>query len=78
MLSRTTTSLVTFAHPFVVAGSPDDSPPGSCEFFEGDEFTQSHSMVAERKTLTHLPIRRVTGGCRLRFNDHRDLEMALT
>ncbi|WP_299854934.1 hypothetical protein [uncultured Roseobacter sp.] len=78
MLSSTTTSLVTFAHPFVVAGSPDDSPPGSCEFFEGDEFTQSHSMVAERKTLTHLPIRRVTGGCRLRFNDHRDLEMALT
>ncbi|WP_299410935.1 hypothetical protein [uncultured Roseobacter sp.] len=78
MLSSTTTSLVTFVHPFVVTGSPDDLPPGSCEFLEGDEFTQSHSMVAERKTLTHLPIRRVTGGCRLRFNDHRDLEMALT
>ncbi|WP_299962258.1 hypothetical protein [uncultured Roseobacter sp.] len=59
MLSSTTTSPVTFVHPFVVTGSPNDLPPDSCEFFEEDEITQSHSMVAERKTLTHLPIRRV-------------------
>ncbi|WP_299682319.1 hypothetical protein [uncultured Roseobacter sp.] len=78
MLSSKTTSLVAFVLPFVVTGSSDDLPPSSCEFFEEDEFTQSLRMLAERKTLTKLLIRRVTGGCRLRFNDHRDLEMALT
>ncbi|WP_227272616.1 hypothetical protein [Roseobacter weihaiensis] len=77
MLSRTTTSFVTFAHPFLVAGYTDELPPGSYELFAEDEVMQSLSFMAYRRTATHLLIRWPTGGAELRRIDHRDLEMAL-
>ena len=79
MLSRTTTSLVTFVHPFVVAGYADELPPGpgGYELFAEDEVMQSHSFMAYRRTATHLLIRWATGGAELRPIEHRDLEMTL-
>jgi hypothetical protein len=77
MLSRTTTSEVTFVHPFVVAGYTDELPPGSYKLFAEDDVMQSHSFVAYRRTATHLLIRCVTGEFEMRPIDHRDLETAL-
>jgi hypothetical protein len=77
MVSRTTTSLVTFVHPFVVAGYTDELPPGSYELFAEDEVMQSLSFMAYRRTATHLLIKWDTGGSELRPIDNRDLEMAL-
>jgi hypothetical protein len=48
---------VTFVHPFVVAGYTDKLPPGSYEHFAEDEFMQSRSFMACRKTATYLLIK---------------------
>ena len=77
MLSRTTTSLVTFEHPFVVAGYTDELPPGNYEIFAEDEVLQSGTFMAYRRTATHLLIRSTTGQSELRPVDHRDLQLAL-
>lgn len=77
MISRTTTSLVTFVHPFVAAGYTDELPPGSCELFAKDEVMQSLGFIASRRMATHLLINWDTGGSELCPVDHRDLEMAL-
>ena len=77
MLSRTTTSLVTFIHPFVVAGYTDELPSGSYELFAQDDVMQGHSFMAYRRTATHLLIRSVTGRSELLPIDYRDLETAL-
>lgn len=78
MLSRTTTSIVTFVHPFVVAGYTDKLPPGSYELFVEDEVIQSHSFTAYRRTSTHLLIKWKIGGSELRLLDPGKLAMALT
>lgn len=78
MLSRTTTSLVTFVHPFVVAGRTDKLPPDSYELFAEGEVTQSPCFMANRRTGPHLLIRRALGGFEPRPVDHRGLEIALT
>ena len=77
MLSRTTTSLVTFVHPFVMAGYNDELSLGSYALFAEDEVLQSLSFTAYRRTSTHLLIKLKNGGSELRPIDHRDLEMAL-
>lgn len=77
MSSRTTTSLVTFLHPFVVAGYTDELPAGDYEVFAEDEVMQSLSFAAYRRITTHLLIKWDLGGTELRLVDHRDLEMAL-
>ena len=77
MISRTTTSIVTFVHPFVVAGYADELPPGSCKLFAKDEVMQSLGFMASRRTATRLLINWDTGGSELRPVDHLDLEMAL-
>lgn len=75
MLSRTTTSLVTFIHPFVAAGYTDELSPGGYETFAEDKVMQSLDFRAYRRAATHLLIRWVTGGLELRPIDHRDLAM---
>ena len=77
MLSRTTTSVVAFLHPFVVAGYTDELPAGEYEVLADDEVMQSYSFAAHRRTATFLLINRHAGKSELRAVDHRDLELAL-
>ena len=77
MLSRTTTSVVTFLHPFVVAGYTDELPAGEYQVLADDEVMQSHSFAAYRRTATFLLINWHAGKSELRAVDHRDLELAL-
>ena len=77
MSSRTSTSLVTFVHPFALAGYTDELPPGSYEVLAEDDVVQSLSFTAYHRTATHLLIKRANGGSELRPIHHRDLEMAL-
>ncbi|MHA6324903.1 hypothetical protein [Roseivivax sp. CAU 1753] len=77
MLSRTTTSIVAFLHPFVVAGYTDELPAGEYEVLADDEVMQSHSFAAYRRTATFLLIDWHAGKPELRAVDHRDLELAL-
>lgn len=77
MLSRTTTSFVTFYNPFVVAGYTDELPAGRYEVLAEDEVLHSASFAAYRRSATHLLIEWSVGGKELRPVDHRDLEIAL-
>ena len=77
MLSRTTTSFVTFLHPFVVAGYTDELPAGEYEVLADDDVMLSHSFRAYRRTATFLLINWHAGKSELRAVDHRDLELAL-
>ena len=77
MSSRTTTSVVTFLHPFVVAGYNDELPAGEYEVLADDEVMLSHSFAAYRRTATFLLINWHAGKSELRAVDHRDLELAL-
>jgi hypothetical protein len=77
MSSRSTTSIVTFLHPFVVAGYADELPAGEYEVLADDEVILSHSFAAYRRTATFLLINWHTGKSELRLVDHRDLELAL-
>ena len=77
MLSRTTTSVVTFLHPFVVAGYTDELPAGDYEVLADDDVMLSHSFAAYRRTATFLLINWDAGKTELRAVDHRDLELAL-
>jgi len=77
MSSRSTTSIVTFLHPFVVAGYADELPAGEYEVLADDEVILSHSFAAYRRTATFLLINWHTRKSELRLVDHRDLELAL-
>ncbi len=77
MSSRTTTSVVTFLHPFVVAGYTDELPAGDYEVLADEDVMQSDSFAAYRRTATFLLINWHTGKSELRAVDHRDLELAL-
>lgn len=73
MSSRTTTSVVTFLHPFVVAGYTDELPAGDCDVLADDDVM----LKAYRRTATFLMINWRAGKSELRAVDHRDLELAL-
>jgi len=77
MLSRTTTSVVTFLHPFVVAGYTDELAAGEYEVLADDDVMQSHSFAAYRRTATFLLTNWDAEKTELRAVDHRDLELAL-
>ncbi|PRY75069.1 hypothetical protein CLV80_114106 [Yoonia maritima] len=77
MSSRTTTSFVTFLHPFVVAGYTDELPAGEYEVLADDDVMLSNSFAAYRRTATFLLIDWHAGKSELRAVDHRDLELAL-
>ena len=77
MLSCTTTSVVTFLHPFVVAGYIDELSAGEYGVLADDEVMQSDSFAAYRRTATFLLINWHAGKSELRAVDHRDLELAL-
>ena len=79
MPARTTTSYVTFANPFVMAGHADELPPGKYKVIAEDEILGNLSFAAYRRTATHLLIKgpKGSGKMELRSIDHRDLELAL-
>ncbi|MFQ6551896.1 hypothetical protein AAD018_006055 [Aestuariibius insulae] len=77
MSSRTTTSVVTFLHPFVVAGYTDELPAGDYEVVADDEVMLSHSFAAYRRTATFLLIHWRGRKSELRAVDQRDLDLAL-
>ena len=77
MSSRTTTSIVTFLHPFVVAGYTDELPAGEYEVLADDEVMLSNSFAAYRRTATFLLINWHTGKSELRAVNQQDLELAL-
>lgn len=77
MSSRTTTSVVTFLPPFVVARHMDELPAGDCGVLADDDVMLSHSSAVYRQTATFLLINWPAGKSELRAVDHRDLELAL-
>ncbi len=77
MSSRTTTSIVTFLHPFVVAGYTGELPAGEYEVLADEDVMQSNGFTAYRRTATYLLINLHAGQSELRAVDHRDLELAL-
>jgi len=77
MSSRTTKSIVTFLHPFVVAGYTDELPAGDYEVLADDDVMLSPSFAAYRRTATYLLINLNAGKSELRAVDQRDLELAL-
>lgn len=79
MSSRTTTSFVTFLHPFVLGDYMDELPPGTYQVTAEDEILRNHSFTAYRRTATHLLVTGDSGAIRseLRPIDHRELKLAL-
>lgn len=77
MLSRTTTSVVTFLHPFVVAGYTDEMPAGEYEVLADEDVMLSNSFETYRHAATFQLINWHAGKSDLRAGDHRDLELAL-
>lgn len=80
MSSRTTTSIVTFAHPFVISGYEGELPAGSYEVMVDEERLEGLSFEAYRRTASFLLISGQGGQagetsmCQI---DPRDLEAAL-
>ncbi|WCR12747.1 hypothetical protein [Paracoccus seriniphilus] len=69
MSSRTTTSVVAFLHPFLVAGD--------YEVLADEDIMSSRGFAACRRTATFLLINWHAGKCELRAVEHRDLEFTL-
>lgn len=79
MTSRTTTSIVSFAYPFVMAGYSDELPAGDYKIFVEEDLVESFSFTAYRRTATHLRIEGQTGAGRteMRPIDPENLKLAL-
>ena len=80
MNSRTTTSTVTFAHPFVILGYEDELPAGSYEVVVDEELLEGLSFEAYRRTGSFLLVSGRggrAGQAEMRQIDPRDLEAAL-
>ncbi len=56
MKSRTTTSTVTFAYPFVIPGYPKELPAGNYEIIVEEDQLQNLSFIAYQRTATYLLI----------------------
>ncbi|GAA4215233.1 hypothetical protein GGQ68_002881 [Sagittula marina] len=77
MSSRTTTSAVTFLHPFVVTRYTDELPADDYEMLADDDVMQSYGFAAYRRTATFPLNNWRAGKSVLRAVDHRELEGAL-
>lgn len=80
MDSRSTTSTVTFAHPFHIAGYEDELPAGDYEVVVDEDLLQGLSFEAYRRSGTFLLIHGWAGSwgaVEMRSIDPRDLEAAL-
>jgi len=80
MNTRSSTSTVTFRHPFVLPGNPEELPPGAYDVLIEEELLQALSFPAYHRTSTWLMIPttgRQTGPDRVRVTTAHDLEAAL-
>lgn len=77
MLSRTTTSIVTFLHPFVAAGYTGELPTDKSDVLAEKDVMQCNSIAAYRWAATFLLINWHAGKSELRAVNHRDLALAL-
>lgn len=80
MTLRTTTSSVTFAHPFVISAYDDELPAGRYEVVVEEELLEGLSFDAYRRTASFLRISGrggQAGRTEMRPIDPRDLEVAL-
>ncbi len=76
MNSRTTTSIVTFAYPFVISGHEGALPPGSYEVVVEEELLGGVSFEACRQTASFLLISGragQAGATEMRLIEPRDL-----
>lgn len=81
MTQRSTTSTVTFAHPFSLSGYPGDLPAGDYEVLVEEELLQGLSFEAYRRTATFLTVRGRdghSGRTELRAITEADLNQALS
>ncbi|SIS91436.1 hypothetical protein [Paracoccus saliphilus] len=80
MIMRSTTSMVTFSHPFTLSGYPDELPAGEYEVIVEEELLQGLSFEAYRRTATHLMVhgrKGKAGITEMRQISKTDLETAL-
>ncbi len=80
MSSRTTTSIVTFAHPFAISGYDGQLPAGRYEWVVDEELLEGLSFEAYRRTGSFLLVTgqgEQRGETSMRPVDPRDLEAAL-
>ncbi|SMX25705.1 hypothetical protein [Boseongicola aestuarii] len=77
MLSRTTTPIVAFVHPFLGAGYKEELPPGNYGLSNDDGVLQSHSFTAYRRPATHRLSAWAVDVSGLRPIDHNNCAMAL-
>ncbi|MBN8293256.1 hypothetical protein JI664_14875 [Rhodobacter sp. NTK016B] len=80
MAMRSTTTTVTFDHPFFLSGYPDELPAGTYDVIVEEERLEGLSFEAYRKTATYLAVNgrgRMAGRSELRAISERDLDMAL-
>lgn len=73
--------MVTFTNPFVLAGYPDELPPGGYEVIVEEELLHGLSFEAYRRTSTYLLVngrRGQAGRTELRLITQSDLDAALS
>ena len=78
MTSRTTTSTVSFAHPFNLTGFANALPAGDYEICVDEELLQSLSFTAYQRKATYLVVRSRKGPNSVQMHsiDPRELELA--
>ncbi|WP_264210711.1 hypothetical protein [Leisingera thetidis] len=80
MNTRSSRLMVTFSHPFSLAGYADELPAGEYEVIVEEELIQGLSFEAYRTTATYLMVHGRggrAGRTELRLITQKDLEMAL-
>lgn len=78
MTARTSTTMATFAHPFVLSGVERRLPPGTYEVETEEEALEGVSFLAYRRVSTHLLWRdQATGFAEMVPINPADLEQAL-
>ncbi|MDI3338867.1 hypothetical protein QKW60_20850 [Defluviimonas aestuarii] len=81
MNTRTSRSIVTFPHVFVLPGYPEELPAGDYEIVTEEERLQGLSFEAYRRTATYLTIHgrgKHAGRIELRPVSERDIELAIS
>lgn len=79
MISRTTTSTVSFEHPFEIDGYIDALPAGDYEMVVDEELLQNLSFVSYLRTATYLIIKKNKGDYNIQMHriDPEELELVL-
>lgn len=80
MISRTTTSTVSFAHPFELDGFINELPAGDYELVVDEELIQSLSFVSYLRTATYLMIKEAKSSHSIQMHriDPEELELIVS